>query len=236
MNEDLRDKAYKDYKAGMKYKDIAEKYEVSLNTVKSWKTRNKWVRSDNGVHTKEKSAHTKKGGQPNNKNAVNHGAPEENKNAERHGFFSKWLPSETMEIMQCIEHSNPIDLLWDNIQLQYAAIIRAQNLMYVRDQSDMTKEISCNGLATSYDIQYAWDKHSNFLQAQSRAMKTLESMIKQYDELTRSNMATEEQRARIDKMKLEMTKLNNDPETYEDDGFIEALKGDTSEVWDDPED
>lgn len=33
--------AYADYKAGMKYKDIAEKYGVSINTVKSWKSR-KW--------------------------------------------------------------------------------------------------------------------------------------------------------------------------------------------------
>ncbi|EMQ2587684.1 helix-turn-helix domain-containing protein, partial [Listeria monocytogenes] len=31
--------AYKDYKEGMKYKDIAEKYNVSINTVKSWKSR-----------------------------------------------------------------------------------------------------------------------------------------------------------------------------------------------------
>ena len=75
MKEDVRDKAYEDYRAGMKYKDIAEKYNVSLNTVKSWKTRNKWVRSDNGAHTKEKSVHTKMGGQPGNKNATGHGAP-----------------------------------------------------------------------------------------------------------------------------------------------------------------
>lgn len=31
--------AEKDYKAGMKYKEIAQKYGVTLNTVKSWKTR-----------------------------------------------------------------------------------------------------------------------------------------------------------------------------------------------------
>ncbi|WP_323396597.1 hypothetical protein [Acetobacterium wieringae] len=35
-----------------------------------------------------------------------------------------------------IGHSDPIDLLLDNIQLQYAAIIRAQNMMYVREQED----------------------------------------------------------------------------------------------------
>ncbi|RHW50271.1 terminase [Bombilactobacillus bombi] len=40
----------------MKYKDIASKYKVSLNTVKSWKTRYKWQRASNqkGMHTKNK--------------------------------------------------------------------------------------------------------------------------------------------------------------------------------------
>lgn len=44
--------AEKDYMEGMKYKDIASKYEVSLSTVKSWKTRYKWDRK--GMHTKYK--------------------------------------------------------------------------------------------------------------------------------------------------------------------------------------
>ncbi|MCM3452747.1 terminase small subunit [Heyndrickxia oleronia] len=50
--------AEKDYVKGMKYKDIAEKYDVSLNTVKSWKKRYGWNR-DRGA-PKEKSVHTKK--------------------------------------------------------------------------------------------------------------------------------------------------------------------------------
>lgn len=49
---DIKEQAEKDYISGMKYKDIAVKYDVSLNTVKSWKTRYKWNR--NGVHTKKK--------------------------------------------------------------------------------------------------------------------------------------------------------------------------------------
>ena len=36
---DVKIKAEADYMSGMKYKDIAEKYNVSLNTVKSWKKR-----------------------------------------------------------------------------------------------------------------------------------------------------------------------------------------------------
>lgn len=48
-----------DYMAGMKYKDIASKYGVTINTVKSWKQRYKWSK-EKGVHTKQKSMHTKK--------------------------------------------------------------------------------------------------------------------------------------------------------------------------------
>lgn len=83
-------KAYADYQAGMKYKDIAAKYNVSLATVKSWKTRYKWSKKgmQNSMHTnsekvcnEEKSMHTKKGAPIGNKNAVGHGAPLGNKNA-----------------------------------------------------------------------------------------------------------------------------------------------------------
>lgn len=55
--------AEKDYLDGMKYKDIAEKYGVSLNTVKSWKSRNGWQRNatkKKGAHKKQKRVHTKK--------------------------------------------------------------------------------------------------------------------------------------------------------------------------------
>lgn len=43
----IKDKAYKDYVSGMKYKDIADKYNVSINTVKSWKRRLNWQRNTN---------------------------------------------------------------------------------------------------------------------------------------------------------------------------------------------
>lgn len=55
--------AEKDYQAGMKYKDIATKYNVTLNTVKSWKTRywkNKTEEKESTekVCTQNKSMHT----------------------------------------------------------------------------------------------------------------------------------------------------------------------------------
>lgn len=55
MDENLKpqnyDLAYIDYCKGMKYKEIAEKYGVTINTVKSWKTRYKWLKDGKKVGT-----------------------------------------------------------------------------------------------------------------------------------------------------------------------------------------
>lgn len=51
------EQAEKDYKNGMKYKDIASKYGVSLNTVKSWKLRY-WA--SDGSHTVARKVCTRK--------------------------------------------------------------------------------------------------------------------------------------------------------------------------------
>lgn len=52
--------AYIDYQNGVKYKDIADKHDVSINTVKSWKSR-KWNAppEKKGATKKEKVAHKK---------------------------------------------------------------------------------------------------------------------------------------------------------------------------------
>lgn len=179
--------AEQDYMSGMKYKDIAEKYGVTLNTVKSWKVRYGWNKKS--VHTKTEKVCTQKrkhGGQPGNKNAAGHGAPKRNKNAEKYGFFSKYLPEETVSIIQEMPQ-DPLDILWDQIQIAYAAIIRAQQIMYVRDAEDKTVEKierkDGNVIGEKWEVQQAWDKQANFLKAQSRAQGELRSMIKQYKEI-----------------------------------------------------
>lgn len=218
---ELWEDALNDYESGMKYKEIAEKYGVSLNTVKSWKTRH-WNKK--GVHTKsdKKCAHKKRGGQPGNKNSK--GSLPGNQKARKHGFFSKWLPEEVNQIIGEMPE-DPLDILWANIQMQMAAIVRAQNIMYVHDKNDMTKEVSMRGDdVVSYDVQQAWDKQANFMSAQSRAMKTLESMIKQYDELLHKNweLATEEQKARINQLKAQTGKITGEGQEIEDMSEIEG--------------
>lgn len=203
--------AYEDYKAGMKRKDIAQKYNVSINTVKSWKQRH-WNQKEGAPPKRKKGAPLK------NKNASGRTPKkDENQNAKKHGLFAKWLPEEVNQIIGEMPES-PLDILWYNIQLQLTAIVRAQKIMFVADEYDKTKEVTLDGDAVGYEIQQAWDKQASFMTAQSRAMKTLESMIKQYDELLHKNweLATEEQKARLGLLQAQKKKLEADGSNEEE--------------------
>lgn len=219
-----RDKAYEIYKehgGKITNREIANLLGEDEKVIAVWKSRDKW----NDVQQSKKSCTTnKKGGQPGNKNAVGHGAPEQNSNAERHGLFRKYLPEETFSIIQEMP-ADPLDVLWDQIRIAYAAIIRAQQIMYVRDREDKTieriEEKSGNVFGESWEVQQAWDKHANFLKSQARAQSELRSMIKQYNELLHENweLATEEQRVRVKKLEVETERIRNSgKEGNEDDG------------------
>lgn len=246
MNEEVREKAFEDYKNGVKYKEIAEKYKVSLSTVKSWAVRY-WKKEGCDQKTKKLQPKKKKvatrGAPIGNRNAVgNKGGPLKpgDKIAEKYGFFSKYLPDETKEIFDAIEHADPLDLLWHQIQIAYAAIVRAQRIAYVKDHQDRTinKIGEKDGETVSeerWEVQEAWDKQNNFLKAQARAQAELSRMIKQYDEMLHANwdIATEEQKTRLQVMK---TKAQlNDEEGTVDDGFLEALNTSAAEDWNDEE-
>lgn len=230
-----RDKAFelfKEHNGNITNREIANILNVPERTISVWKIRDSWNEKVNCSTSKKECSTTKKkrGGQPGNKNAVGHGAPEKNKNAEKHGFFSKWLPEETLAIAQEIQEKDPLDLLWENIVIQYTAIIRAQRIMYVKDQNDKTIEKvgykKGKVIGEDWEVQQAWDKQATFLKAQSRAMAELRNMIRQYDELLHANrdLATEEQKMRIKKLKVEIERVEGDEEELKKlDKLIEAI-------------
>lgn len=248
--------------------DLADKHGIKYPTIKSRRQRQGW-RKDASIDAKDASAPTKdaskrkRAGPPlGNKNAVGHGAPKGNKNAVgndggapkgnsnavTHGFFRKFFPNDALEIMEQIETRSPIDLLWDNIVIQYTAIIRAQQIMFVQDKEEMIKELKkrkyeIHNVGTKeepmleemlteeeYEFQFSWDRHATFLNAQSRAMATLQSLIRQYEDMCNKGMATEEQRLRIEKLKGEIL-LIEQKANKDDDKPIEIVirrKGDAS--------
>ena len=206
------------YLNGTKLVEIASQLNVPKGTVRRWKCTHKWD-SERSDKKSERSAR-KKGAQPGNKNSS--GGPPGNRKAEKYGFFSKYLPDETREIFNAIKQVDPIDLLWHQIQIAYAAIIRAQQIAYVKDQQDKTiekvEDRRGKVAGEKWEVQQAWDKQNSFLQAQARAQSELRSMIKQYDEMLHRNweLASEEQKTRIAQMKAQTDKLTGNNQEVED--------------------
>ena len=108
-----------------------------------------------------------------------------------------------------------------NIKVQFARIIRAQKLMYVDGIEDHTR-VTENRTEVTIDqakgtsrsvtktdkVISSVDKEVVFMKAQSVAMATLTKMIQQYDVMCRSPLATDEQRARIDKIRAEVANIS----------------------------
>ena len=210
------------YKKGMKLVEIASQLNLPEGTVRRWKCTHKWDSERSG----KKANVRKRGGQPGNTNAT--GGPPGNKKAEKYGFFSKYLPEETREIFNAIDQADPLDLLWHQIQIAYAAIIRAQRIAYVKDQKDKTvekiEEKDGNIMGERWEVQQAWDKQNEFMKAQARAQGELRAMIKQYDEMMHKNweLVSDEQKARIAQMKAQTDKLTGNNQEIEDMSEIEG--------------
>lgn len=196
------------YRKGYKLIEISRELGVPEGTVRRWKYTYGWEHGGK-IERSGKTSVRKRGAQPGNKNS--RGAPKGNKRAEKLGFYSKYLPEETLELFDAMEEFDPLDLMWQSIKLQYAAIVRAQKIAFVQDQKDKTTEITAvsegpDSQSVSYDVQQAWDKHENFMKAQSAAMSTLKSLIKQYEDMltARGAAATEEQRLRLDLLRAKL--------------------------------
>lgn len=216
------------------FKELAEKYGLKDSTIRSRKSREKWQRSaktndatqrKNVATKKERDAITGKFVKGNKVAVGNKGNPnptkkftERNTAALKHGLFSRYIPEETLEIMGMLDKSDPADLLWDQIQIQYAAIIRAQSIMYVESKNEMIKEIkkekeSMESSEIEYEFQFAWDRQANFLNAQSRAIAELRSSIKQFLEIANEQ---DERRLKLEKMQLDIDKTKAE---------IDSIKG-----------
>ena len=227
-------KLFKDSGGKITSEEIAEKLDISVNTINSWRAKEKWRNKIKGQF------------EPGNKKAVGHGAPKGNLNRLKHGeycdpskfldkgFLAKYIPAATKNIIKGVLENGVthLDMLWDNIVLLYSSIIRSQKIMYVKNQNDLTKELKRSKIKTKtretektattedekefeYELQFAWDKQERFIKSQSSAMKTLNSMVKDYEELLHKNwdLATEEQKLRIEKLKLDISKITGEENT-----------------------
>lgn len=180
-----REQVKADYLSGMKQKDIVQKYNIPLNTLKSWVKRYHWSEEKKGAPKKKK-----KGAPLNNKNAVGNsggGAPVENKNNLKHGLYSKYFTADTREIYESLIDADPLTLLWHNIMFLQAELLRSQQIMYVKDKDDSTStQIGFTEGKTSgetWEVQQAWDKQANYIKTIARAEDSIRTSIQKYLEL-----------------------------------------------------
>lgn len=201
-------------------KEISEKLLVPEKTVSAWKSKDSWVKHLNGVlqineRSTPKKTPNKKGAPIGNKNAKGNSGnpsaspPRGNQNAFKHGLFAKLMPEESLKIADELNDSAPSDIIWNNIMIQYTAIIRAQKIMFVESRDDLSKEVSgwssgAEGGSETYDIQYAWDKQANFMNAQARAMTALSKLIKQFVSIADEQ---DERRKKLDLMDAQIIKF-----------------------------
>ncbi len=225
----------------VKLVDIAEKLRLPAAKIRKWKSLDKWeekLRMSGKKKRVERSTKKKwsvppkRGAPKGSRNAANNkgGAPKGNKNAEKHGFFSKYLPDDSLSIISDIEDKDYLDILWENIQISYAAILRAQKLMFVQDREEIIKEVKKlkkKGAETEieWEFQFAWDRQATFMAAQARAMSELRALIRQYEEI-----ANEEQLARVGKLKAETERIQNAASDSNDTAFDWVASMDGEEV------
>lgn len=211
-------------------KDIAEEIGASPSSVRKWKSQDNWDGETKRSAPIEKERYDSMKGNKNAKGNSGGKAPPNNKNAVTHGLFAKWLPDETQEIMETIQLRSEADILWDSIMFQYAAILRAQQIMFVQNHDDITKELRKEkpmewGDEREYEIQFAWDKQERFLNAQSRALGTLSNLVKQFMSMTEE---TDERRLKLKQMQSTLEKTEKDKEFVEE--RIKLMKGEKKDT------
>src|SRR5699024_3821679 len=124
------------------------------------------------------------------------------------------------------------DLIWDQIQLQYAAIIRAQEIMYVENKDEIIKVLKKEktsecGSEEEWEYQFAWDRQATFLNAQSRPISELRSSIRQFADMTNEDderrLKLELMQSNIDKVKAETENLTGTGESNAVDDWVQAM-------------
>lgn len=217
-----RDKAfeiYKDNKGNIAPRKIADMLGEKPSNISTWKNKDKW----------DEKLPANKGGAPKgNLNSLKHGVYCDPAKHLENNLLKKYIPASTKNIIkETAEASlNSLDILWANIQLQFAAVIRSQKIMEVKNKNEMIKELkkikvqkdlqkNDEGKKNSvevyreeeYEFQFAWDRQATFLNSQSKAMATLQNMISKYEELLHKNwdLSTEEQKLRIEKLKVDVS-------------------------------
>ena len=263
--------AESDYVAGMKYKDIAAKYGVSINTVKSWKKRYAWSRNkktgciQKGCTQNKKGAHKKEAvAEDVSQVVINDELTDQQQlfclyqsrmfnytkaymkaypgctYASAAVLGSRLMKNQVIrkEIEQLKQnHMNRELLKQEDIFQKFMDIAFADMNDYISfgqeeiDTDYGPKKVNSVRLKESKDIDGTLI--TEVKQGRDGVSVKLADRMKAIDWLAdHMDIATAEQKAKIEQIRAKTAIMSGtSEEETEDDGFIEALKGEVADVW-----
>lgn len=263
--------AESDYVAGMKYKDIAAKYGVSINTVKSWKKRYAWSRNkktgciQKGCTQNKKGAHKKEAvAEDVSQVVINDGLTDQQQlfclyQSRMFNYTKAYmkaypgctyasaavLGSRLMKnqlIRETIEqlkqnHMNREMLKQEDIFQKYMDIAFADMNDYMLfGQEEIETDYGprmINSVRLKESDQVDGTLITEVKQGRDGVSVKLADRMKAIDWLAdHMDIATAEQKAKIEQIRAKTAIMSGtSEEETEDDGFIEALKGEVADVW-----
>ena len=263
--------AESDYVAGMKYKDIAAKYGVSMNTVKSWKKRYAWSRDkkteciQKGCTQNKKGAHKKEAvAEDVSQVVINDELTDQQQlfclyQSRMFNYTKAYmkaypgctyasaavLGSRLMKnqlIRETIEqlkqnHMNREMLKQEDIFQKYMDIAFADmNDFMSFGQEEIETDYGprmVNSVRLKESDQVDGTLITEVKQGRDGVSVKLADRMKAIDWLAdHMDIATAEQKAKIEQIRAKTAIMSGtSEEETEDDGFIEALKGEVADVW-----
>lgn len=272
--------AYEDYLAGMKQKEIAKKYDTTINTVKSWSRRYEWSKKKKKGAHQNKSVHTKKECKKIAEEIVETSELDE----ERQLFCIYYLKYHNkVKAYQKVKPKTPYNSAcvmasrWSKEPAVIEEINRLKKELYedaLLDPHDIVQKYIDIAFADINDyLEYGREEVpvivKNPITGEDEILKQTVNMVKfkesayvdgtilsevkkgkdgasiklsdrmkALDWLSKHmNLATEEQRAKIDLIKAQTRKIaiDDEKEEIEDDGFLDALNASAKEDWEDEE-
>lgn len=260
-----------DYVSGMKYKDIATKYGVSMNTVKSWKKRYAWSRNkktgciQKGCTQNKKGAHKKEAvAEDVSQVVINDELTDQQQlfclyQSRMFNYTKAYmkaypgctyasaavLGSRLMKnqlIRETIEqlkqnHMNREMLKQEDIFQKYMDIAFADMNDYMSfGQEEIETDYGprmINSVRLKESDQVDGTLITEVKQGRDGVSVKLADRMKAIDWLAdHMDIATAEQKAKIEQIRAKTAIMSGtSEEETEDDGFIEALKGEVADVW-----
>lgn len=263
--------AESDYVAGMKYKDIAAKYGVSINTVKSWKKRYAWSRDkkteciQKGCTQNKKGAHKKEAvAEDVSQVVINDELTDQQQlfclyQSRMFNYTKAYMkaypgctyasaavlgsrlmknPVIRKEIEQLKQnHMNRELLKQEDIFQKYMDIAFADmNDFMSFGQEEIETDYGprmVNSVRLKESDQVDGTLITEVKQGRDGVSVKLADRMKAIDWLAdHMDIATAEQKAKIEQIRAKTAIMSGtSEEETEDDGFIEALKGEVADVW-----